>query len=44
MIKTIENIDIRIEKTDYNFEYQSELTNKLDFINSDFSQEIILLY
>jgi hypothetical protein len=41
MIKTIENIDFRIEKTDYDYEYQSELTNKLDFINSDFSQEII---
>ena len=41
MIKTVDNFDFKIEETDYSYEYQSELTEKLDFIESDFSQEII---
>lgn len=37
--KTISNINIQL--TEYNYDYQSELTSKLDTLSGDFNQSII---
>jgi hypothetical protein len=42
-IKTIEKDNLKIySKLDYEFDYQKSLTIKLDKLNSDFNQEIII--